>query len=86
MESMIEHTTGFKVIISIILQPLMVGLIALGWWPTTDFIILQVNDYFLLNPVTKIIFEESRIILGDLISAAILIKIILGIVFYKKEK
>lgn len=83
---MIEHTTGFKVITSIILKPLMVGLIALGWWPTTDFIILQVNDYFLLNPITKIILEESRIILGVLISVGILIKIILGIVFYKKEK
>lgn len=83
---MIEHTTGFKVIASIIVKPLMAGLIALGWWPTTDFLILQVNDYFLLNPITKIILEESRIILGVLISVGILIRIILGIVHHKKGK
>lgn len=83
---MIEHTTGFKVIASIVIKPLMAGLIAWGWWPTTDFIILQVNDYFLLNPIVKTALEESRIILGVLISVGVLIKIILGIIYHKRGK
>lgn len=81
-----EHTDGFKAIAVIIIKPLLAGLVALGWWPTTDFIILQMNDYVFLSPISRIIMEEARLIFGVLISAAVFIKIILGIVNYKKEK
>lgn len=83
---MIEHGISIKAIATIIYKPLLAGLIALGWWPTTDFIILQVDNSILLSPIAKIIMDELRIILGVLISFAILIRIIVGIVKLLKEK
>lgn len=83
---MIEHTATIKSLASIIIKPLLAGLIALGWWPTTDFIILQVDNSVLLSPKAKVILDELRMILGVLISFVVLLKIIVGIVKFKIEK
>lgn len=83
---MIEHTAAIKSLASIIIKPLLAGLIALGWWPTTDFIILQVDHSVLLSPKAKVILDELRMILGVLISFVVLLKIIVGIIKFKIEK
>ena len=86
MEPMIEQTLGFKAIASIAAKPLLAALIAWGWWPTADFMILQVDSHVLLNPTWKVILEESKIILGVIIAFLVILKIVIGIVRYKKEK
>lgn len=82
---MLEHTASIKSLASIIIKPLLAGLIALGWWPTADFIILQVDNSVLLSPNAKVILNELKLILGVLISFVVLIKIIAGIVKFKIE-
>lgn len=86
MQSMIEHTVGFKTIAATIIHPLIAGIVALGWWPASDYIILQVDSYVLLSPFSKQLLEDSKLILGVLISAAVLIKIIIGIVNLTNKK
>lgn len=86
MDSMIEQSIGFKAITSIVVKPLLAALVAFGWWPTADFIILQVNNTVILNPNMKLILEDLKQIFGVLISFAVLVKIFMGIVYIKKHK
>lgn len=83
---MIEQGIGIKTLAVVIVKPILAGLIALGYWPITDYIILQVDQSIILSPISKILLDELKIILGVLISFAVLVKIIVGIVRHKKEK
>lgn len=86
MQPMIEHTVSIKTIAAIIYPPLLAALIALGWWPASDFILLQVDNYILLSPEARIILDELKVILGVLISGLVILRIIIGFVNLKKEK
>lgn len=79
MSDMIEHGVGIKAMAAVIFKPLLAGLIALGWWPATDYILIQVNESVLLSPETRIILDELKMILGVVISFAVLLKIIIGV-------
>lgn len=85
MERMIEHGIAYKAA-AVIIKPLLAFGIALGWWPVSDFIILQVEDSILLTPMAKVIMEELKVILGVLISFVVFIKIVVGLTNLKKEK
>lgn len=85
MANMIEHISGFKVVTTILVKPLLAAAIAFGWYPAADFIILQVDSHVLLNPFSKGLMEELKIILGVLISFTVLFKIIIGIVKLIKQ-
>lgn len=80
MERMFEQGVGIKAIASVIIKPVLAGLIALGWWPASDFIILQIDNSVLLSPTVKVIMEELKIILGVMISFVVLVKIIAGLI------
>lgn len=87
MDRMIEHGAGMKTISVFIIKPLLAALVALGWWPIADFVLLQVNDYALLNPWVMMLLNELKTILGIIISIAVLIKLVMGISkMGKKEK
>lgn len=85
MDSMIEQGVGVKAVASLIIKPILAGLIAWGYWPVTD-IMLQIDQYVILSPITKLLIQELRDILGVLVAFAVLVKLIIGIVRYKKEK
>lgn len=83
---MIEHGVSIKAMSAVFFKPLLAGLIALGWWPATDYILLQVNESVLLTPAFRIILDDLKMILGVLISFAVLVKIIVGIIHFKRKK
>lgn len=84
---MIEHGAGVKAISTIIVKPILAALVAFGWWPVADFVLLQVNDYALLTPWVMMLLNELKMILGIIISLAVLIKLVMGISqMGKKEK
>lgn len=86
MEKLIHHAYGVKAIAWIIIEPLLGALVAFGWWPAADFIILQVDNSVLLNPFMNQLLQDLKIILGVLISFAVLLKIIVGIIKLKNTK
>lgn len=76
---MIEHGAGVKAISTFIVKPILAALVAFGWWPVADFVLLQVNDYALLTPWVMMLLNELKMILGIIISLAVLIKLVMGI-------
>lgn len=84
-KSMIEHGIGFK-IITTIGQGLMWILVAFGFQPAFEFVILQVDQHVFINPLTKVLLDELKQILGILTMLFVLVKILIDIKKLRNEK
>lgn len=85
MKSMIEHSIAYKAI-GMVLKTLFLPVIAFVFAPLYDLmILLAVEDYSVLSPLVKAILNDAKLILGVLVIAFTLVKLVVGSFKIKQE-